>query len=805
MIISKEVEFYLREIKFYVYKSLYNVLMSYKVISKKLIIIVPIMFFIIAFVRISLNYYENKKSVEEFISEQSKLVNSLYMTHRDYYQNLYLNDTIKLDAKTLAGLPAYSASQISKTFSEQNRLNITMQTVSDRARNPKNEADEYEQKAIKYFKENLDATEYFSLENKFYQYATPLKIEKKCLTCHGKKLDTPKFISDQYDKAYDYKVGDIRGILSIKVPTYHVNRIINKQFLASVLYDLLLMVIISIIAFYLVRYFSRLQVELEDELDDRTHELQNSLSFLKSYKDAIDNNLIVSKSDLDGNITYVNDNFCNTTGYSREEVIGKNHNILRDKFYSVMMYKKLWSTIISRETWHGRIRNVKKDGTSYWVDATITPIIDAKGDIAEYISIRHDITQLVNQKNELKTLANTDTLTKLGNRNALKEEFENDEEIFLILVNIDSFSQINDFYGHEIGDATLVEFASKLQENCSMNEELKLFRVSGDEFAILTVGMPAHNVVKKAQEIVEFINSHAYEVEDETVELNVTVSISLEKKDELLITADMALKIARREAKDLIVYDKKMSLDKEYENNMLWTKKIKEAIKNDKIVLFFQPIVDNSNGKIRKYESLIRLIDEDDKVITPYFFLEIAKKAKLYKQLTKIVVQKSFEKFRENDFEFSINLSIDDILDKEIHSYILEMLEIYNISDRVIFEIVESESIENFDEVEKFIKSVKGLGSKVAIDDFGTGYSNFEYLMRLEADYIKIDGSIIKEILHNKNSEIITTIIVDFAKKMGIQVIAEYVENEEVFQKVKELGIEKSQGYYFSEPKPSLM
>jgi diguanylate cyclase (GGDEF)-like protein/PAS domain S-box-containing protein len=626
------------------------------------------------------------------------------MTHRNYYQDLYLKKIINLNEKTLAGLPAFSAAKISKTFSEQNRLEITMQTVSDRARNPKNQADIYELEAIKYLKKNINAKEYFSLENDFYQYATPLKIEKKCLTCHGEKSKAPKFISDKYDKAYDYELGDIRGILSIKVPTLHVNKIINKQFFDSVLYDLLLMIFISTIAFYLMRFFSKLQGQLEDELDDRAYELKNSLSFLQSYKDAIDSNLIVSKTDLNGNITYVNDIFCEVTGYSREEIIGKNHSILRDKSFSKEMYKKLWSTIISRETWHGRIRNVKKDGSLYWVDATITPIINSKGDITEYISIRHDITQLIGQKDKLKIFANTDSLTKLGNRNAIKEEIYNSENIFLILVNIDSFSQINDFYGHELGDATLVEFASKLQQNCSMNKELKLFRVSGDEFAILTVDMPAHIVVQKAQSIVEFINSHIYEVEDETVELNVTVSISLEKKEKLLITADMAIKVARRESKNLIVYDKAINLDKEYENNMLWTKKIKEAIKNDKIVLFFQPIVDNASGKINKYESLMRLIDENDQVITPYFFLEIAKKAKLYKQLTKIIVQKSFENFRENDFEFSINLGIDDILDKDINEYIIEMLAIYNISNRVIFEIVESESIEKFMRYKSLLK-----------------------------------------------------------------------------------------------------
>ena len=651
--------------------------MSYKTVSKKLIIIVPVLFFIMAAIRVYINYSENKTNVKDFIFEQSKLIDSLYMTHRSYYQSLYLNKIIKLDENTLKGLPAYSAKEISTTFSKTNRLHVEMYTVSDRARNPKNQADEYELRAINYFKNNADAEIYFNEENTFYQYATPLKIEQKCLKCHGKKEDAPKFISKRYDKAYDYKLGDIRGILSIKIPIKHINNVFNRQFYGSLLYDFMLISIVSIIAFYMMRFFSNLQINLEKELLNRT--------------------------------------------------------------------------------------------------------------------------------NELKNISVVDTLTKLKNRNSLIQNIEELSNISLVLINIDTFSQVNDFYGHDLGDAVLVEFANKLQTACVENDNIKLFRVSGDEFVILMLNMKSHNVVLKVQEISKVINAYKYEVNNETVGLNTTISISFEEKTKLLMTADMALKIARRESKNIIVYNKTMSLNKEYENNMLWTKKIKKAIKKDKIILYFQPIIDNNTKEVNKYESLIRLIDEDDKVISPYFFLDIAKKSKLYKQLTKIVIQKSFEIFRESDAEFSINLSIDDILDKEIYHYILEMLGIYRVSNRVIFEIVESESIENFEEIQKFISSVKALGCRIAIDDFGTGYSNFEYLMRLEPDFIKIDGSIIKNILLDKNSEIITSVIVDFAKKINIKVIAEFVEDEAVFNKVKELGIDYTQGYYFSEPKPDLM
>jgi diguanylate cyclase (GGDEF)-like protein/PAS domain S-box-containing protein len=779
--------------------------MSYKTVSKKMIIIVPILFLLLATVRICINYNGNKDSVEHFIEEQSKLVDSLYMTHRAYYQNLYLNKIIELDEKTLAGLPSYSSEQISKTFSDKNALHVNISTVSDRARNPLNQADEFELKAINYFKKNQKSQKYFKEEDKFYQYASPMRINHKCLKCHGKREDAPEFIAKKYDKAYDYKLGELRGILSIKIPMENVNTIFDKQFYASLVYDFIMISIVSMLALFLIRFFSRLNVELEKDLDERTNELRHSLSNLESYKDAIDDNLIVTKTDLDGKIIYANDNFCKTTGYSRDEIIGNTHNIVKDKAYPNSFYKKMWDTITAKKTWHGRIKNRKKDGTPYWINASISPIFDGDGNTKEYISIRHNITELIEQKNEIKHITTTDALTKLKNRDALLESIESMDNISLVLINIDTFSQINDFYGHDNGDIVLVKFANRLKEICDKDSNMHLFRVSGDEFVILMHNIETHNVVLKVQDISKNINSYKYNVHGELIEVSTTISISFEDKDKLLMTADMALKIARRESRNITVYDKEMSLNKEYKNNMLWTKKIKNAIKNDKIILYFQGIVDNETREVNKYESLIRLVDEDGSIISPYFFLDIAKKAKLYKQLTKIVIQKSFEIFRENKSEFSINLSIDDIVDEDIYHYILEMLEIYNVSNRVIFEIVESESIENFQEIQKFITSVKELGCRIAIDDFGTGYSNFEYLMRLEPDFIKIDGSIIKNILTDSKSEIITSTIVDFAKRVNIKVIAEFVEDEEVFNKVKELGIEYTQGYYFSKPQASLM
>ncbi len=244
-----------------------------------------------------------------------------------------------------------------------------------------------------------------------------------------------------------------------------------------------------------------------------------------------------------------------------------------------------------------------------------------------------------------------------------------------------------------------------------------------------------------------------------------------------------------------------MNIEHEYEQNLKWTKKIKDAIKNDRIVPLFQPIVHTQTKEIVKYEALIRMIDENGEYISPYYFLELAKKNKLYPQLTKIMLTKTFEKFKTRNSQVSINLSVEDILNESVHDTILEKLYEYKLGDRVVFELLESEGIENFVEVKEFIEEVKQTGAKISIDDFGTGYSNFEYLMKLNVDYIKIDASMIKDIDTNRNSQMVTETIIDFAKKMNIKTVAEFIHSEDVYQVIKKMGITYAQGYYFGEPK----
>ena len=564
--------------------------------------------------------------------------------------------------------------------------------------------------------------------------------------------------------------------------------------------------------YFLIRYFigekdknadAKLQLK-HDALLSKTKELYDNISYLESYKKNIDNNLIVTKTDLKGIITFANENFYRTSGYTANEVIGKNHSIIRDPNTDKELFKNLWRTLFMKKTWHGSIQNRTKNGTRYWVDATISPIFNKDNEIVEFIAIRHNITKLMQHQNELKKLLYVDTLTNLKNRNALLKDIRRQEHYSCTLINIDTFSHINNLYGESFGNRVLIEFSNFLVNKLSPSNSSNFYRLSGDEFVILDSEKSEDEVRKFAQNLIKTNAQETILIDDQSISLSITIGISFENSSQLLTTANMALIAARKELQSFMIYNKSLSLSNEYENNIKWIKEIKDAIKEDRIRMFYQPIVDHKNPEKKKYETLIRLIDRSGEVITPYFFLEIAKKAKLYKQLTKIVIRKSFEAFKDNDYEFSINITIDDILDPEINQYIITTLHEYNISNRVIFEIVESESIENFDEIENFIMMIKQFGCRISIDDFGTGYSNFEHLMRLQADFIKIDGSIIKEITTNKRSELITSVIVAFAKELNIETIGEYVETKEINDKLIDLGVNKSQGYYFDKPQASL-
>ncbi|HFB53758.1 MAG TPA: EAL domain-containing protein, partial [Sulfurimonas autotrophica] len=181
-------------------------------------------------------------------------------------------------------------------------------------------------------------------------------------------------------------------------------------------------------------------------------------------------------------------------------------------------------------------------------------------------------------------------------------------------------------------------------------------------------------------------------------------------------------------------------------------------------------------------------------------------KSKLYHHITYVMLEKSFAFFADKEqYEFSVNLSIDDMLNEKTVHFILEKLSTYNAPHRVVFEILENNKIENYQEIKKFIQKVKAYGAKIAIDDFGSGYSNFSHVLELNVDYLKIDASLVKNITQDENAKKVTQTIVNFAKNIGLQTIAEYVEDEASLKELSSLGVDFIQGYYIGKPAPKLL
>lgn len=530
-------------------------------------------------------------------------------------------------------------------------------------------------------------------------------------------------------------------------------------------------------------------------------ELLETLFLLYEYKNAIDKSSIVSKTNHKGVITFANDKFCKISGYSKEELIGKNHNILRHPNMPNEFFRKMWKTILNKKVFRGIITNKSKKGKTYYVDSTIIPIIDNDNNIIEFIGIRHDITEIF-EKEKIIQKQLLDELTSLPNRQKLLNDLKNVINPKIAIINIDDFRNINDFYGFEIGDLLLKKFSDKLSQFKTKN--LNIYRISSDIFVLLADKDFSLEKLKNISNfLIEDICKNPLYINQETFYLTLTIGVSSnineKHNDNVLSKAEFAIYTAKNNNQNIFILDENISIYKSLKNNKELVKNLKNALLKDNLLIFGQKIINNHTNNI-KYEILMRIKLEDGTILFPSSFLEVSKKAKFYLSMTKILVKKACEYFKDKNIEFSLNLTLEDLEDDYTINQIFETIAKTNTAKQITFEIVESEQIENFEKINKFIKDAKSLGCKIAIDDFGNGYSNFSYIAKLNIDIIKIDGSLIKNIHIDKNIQISVSTIVNFAKALNIKTVAEYVHNKEVYECVKNLGIDYSQGYYLHKP-----
>ena len=553
--------------------------------------------------------------------------------------------------------------------------------------------------------------------------------------------------------------------------------------------------------------FSNVRLETEtgaitDAFQRMVANIREYTVLLERYKHSVDESSIVSRTDLEGRITYVNDEFCRVSGYSRDELIGQKHFLIRHPDTPDSTYAELWATIKANRIWKSTLKNRRKDGSAYYVKATIVPILDESDAVIEYMGIQHDITQIIEQQERILRQA-TDMITGLPNRVKLEEDLKTVVSPKFAILNIDNYQIIKDYYGYDVGNQALQEVARILQAFLK-NHNVTAYKLASGEFGLLagdeTIDIDFFYLI--CQHIVQKIEEHTVNILDNSFDFSVSIGVTHDERH-LLTYAGLALKHAQDTRKSTILYESTENLIYHYENNLVWTKKIKLALKENRITVFVQPILSANELRVEKYECLVRMIDEDDNIISPFHFLEIAKQSKLYHQITRQVIDVSFAAFSKiDDVQFSINLTVDDLLHRETMEFLIKKITESSLASRLVLEIVESEGIETFVEISDAIHQFKKLGCKIAIDDFGTGYSNFSYLMQLNIDVIKIDGSLIKTIDTDKRSQIISTTIIDFSRQLELSTVAEFVHNESVLDYVRSIGIDYVQGYHLGEPVP---
>jgi len=418
----------------------------------------------------------------------------------------------------------------------------------------------------------------------------------------------------------------------------------------------------------------------------------------------------------------------------------------------------------------------------------------------QYLSIFSDLTELRKAQKQIVDMAYHDSITHLYNKSALEKHLREHQKNFtLILLNINNFSYINTAYGFDVGDQLLIKIAEELVENFGAHSS---YRFNSDEYALLfNIGI---DIEGQIQQIQQYFYNTLIKIDNISLNISFTYGAATGNK-KLLRSGALALKQAKELGRNRyhIFEQGSESIDHAQRESFIEANSLlHSAIEEDRILPYFQGIHNNKTGKINKYEVLVR-INDNGNIISPFKFLEPARLSGLLPEITKIMIDKSFSIMKSKASNFSINITEDDLNKNYLIEFLTKKLAEHKIEpQRVILEILEGVSSTGKKSNAQQLNKLKSLGFSLAIDDFGTEYSNFERILDLDIDFLKIDAKYIKDIDVNPKSYEITRAIAFFAKNAGIPCVAEFVHNESVQKIIVELGIDYSQGYYFSEPAP---
>ena len=520
-------------------------------------------------------------------------------------------------------------------------------------------------------------------------------------------------------------------------------------------------------------------------------------------------------------IISVNPAFEFVTGYSREEVVGKDPSILQSGIHELSFYISMWKSIYDIGVWQGEIWNRRKTGDIYPEWLTIMAVRDHEGEITNYCGIFTDLSERKIVENELERRTLTDSLTDVCNRfaylermNALLESsahLSHNVQHAVFFLNLDRFKQVNDTLGHSIGDALLVEVANRIQ-GMLKNKDI-LARYGGDEFVItLTNIIHPREAAKFAEKLIRAIEEPII-INGQEIFVSSSIGISIFPTDgntteQLVNRADKAMTYSKENGRNgfSFYFD---DLHTDTKRVLLLDTELRKAIENREFALHFQPKIDVKKNRLIGVEALVRWQNDKLGFVSPGEFIPYAEETGLIIPLSEIIFELACESHKQmvnagfTKIPIAINVSSIHFQQHSFLESIQRILEKNNTS-AVNFEIEMTErTVMNSasETVSKLVK-LKQLGFKLSIDDFGTGYSSLSYLVRFPLDVLKIDRSFIQHICSLDDKQAVVDAIIQMSHRLKMKVVAEGVESAQQVELLKEMGCDFIQGYYYSKPLP---
>ena len=526
-------------------------------------------------------------------------------------------------------------------------------------------------------------------------------------------------------------------------------------------------------------------------------------------------------TDADNRIITVNRAYEEISGFSSQELIGKNPNVLFSGWQGSDFYRAMWQEINENGMWQGEIKDRRKSGEVFVVWLTVCAIKDKAGKVVNHIGICNDITAKKQSEKAIKELAYYDVLTKLPNRllfhdrlnQAISSAHRAGKKLAILFIDMDNFKAINDTLGHLVGDQFLIAVAELLKQCVRDNDTVA--RLGGDEFVILAKDIKSHeSAYAIARKVLEKL-SRPVVVDNNELHSGASIGISIfpddgDNSDNLIKHADTAMYDAKENGKnDYRFYSEEMNA------RMLERIRIegdlRRAIENDEFCLYYQPKISIQSGKVAGAEALIRWNHPELGLVFPNSFIPIAEETGLINPMGEWIISEAFRQvatWSEQSVGLippvAINLSARQLSDLNLFEGISRKMQSVGCDYRSVeFEITESSVMENPDHSSRLLHQLRDMGCSISLDDFGTGYSSLSYLKQLPIHTLKIDGSFVQELPEDKDSRILSESIIALSHKMALNVIAECVENREQLQYLIEQGCDEIQGYLFSKPLPA--